>query len=113
MSFTDFITPINGILVPIENIPDPVFAGKMVGDGIGIDPTDNILRSPVDGEVIQIHSSLHAITLRADSDGTEILMHIGIDTVKLKGEGFKANVAIGDKVKVGHKLIEFDIRKFV
>ena len=109
MSFTNFIAPINGVIIPIEHIPDPVFAGKMVGDGLGIDPTDNILRAPVDGEVIQIHSSLHAITLRADSDGTEILMHIGIDTVKLKGEGFHASVCVGDKVKVGDKLIEFDI----
>ena len=108
-NFCNFVSPLSGILVPIESIPDPVFAGKMVGDGIGIDPTDNMLRAPIDGEVIQIHSSLHAITIRSDIDGTEILMHIGIDTVKLKGEGFSAKVKVGDKVKTGQDLIEFDM----
>jgi phosphoenolpyruvate-protein phosphotransferase len=108
-NFCNFVSPLSGILVPIDSIPDPVFAGKMVGDGVGIDPTDNMLRAPIDGEVIQIHSSLHAITIRSDIDGTEILMHIGIDTVKLKGEGFKAKVKVGDKVQTGQDLIEFDM----
>jgi phosphoenolpyruvate-protein phosphotransferase len=108
-NFCNFVSPLSGILVPIDSIPDPVFAGKMVGDGVGLDPTDNMLRAPIDGEVIQIHSSLHAITIRSDIDGTEILMHIGIDTVKLKGEGFKAKVKVGDKVQTGQDLIEFDM----
>lgn len=100
--------PLSGYLLPIETVPDPVFAQKMVGDGISIDPTSNVLRSPCAGEVVQLHPSHHAITIRA-TDGIEILMHIGLDTVELRGKGFDPKVQVGDRVQTGDDLIEFDI----
>lgn len=100
--------PISGFTIPLELVPDQVFAEKMVGEGIGIEPTDSILFSPVDGQVEFIHPSKHAVTLKT-YDQTEILIHIGIDTVQLKGEGFKSFIKNGDSVKQGDKLIEFDM----
>lgn len=99
--------PLSGYLVPLEQVPDPVFAQKMVGDGISIDPTDRILYAPCDGEVIQLHPANHAVTLRTP-EGLEVLMHIGLDTVGLKGVGFLPRIKLGDRVKVGAPLIEFD-----
>jgi len=101
------ISPLSGLKIFLSQVPDPVFAQKMVGDGMAIDPTDNILRSPIDGEVVQLHPSRHAITISAKS-GQQVLMHIGIDTVNLKGEGFAAKVKVGDYVTCGQPLIEFD-----
>ena len=100
--------PLSGYLLPIELVPDPVFAQKMVGDGISIDPTSTVLQAPCDGEVIQIHPSHHAVTVKT-ADGIEILMHIGLDTVELRGEGFTPRVQLGDRVSAGDALIEFDI----
>lgn len=98
--------PISGQIIPLSQVPDPVFAQKMVGDGVAIDPIDNVLRSPIDGEVIQLHPSHHAISVTAD--GVTILMHIGLETVSLKGQGFTPKVKLGAKVKTGEPLIEFD-----
>jgi phosphocarrier protein FPr len=89
-------------------VPDPVFAQKMVGDGISIDPSDSLLLAACDGEVIALHAAGHAVTLRT-AQGIELLMHIGIDTVNLKGEGFRPRVKIGDRVRAGTPLIEFDL----
>jgi phosphocarrier protein FPr len=100
------VAPISGQLIPLSQVPDPVFAQKMVGDGIAIDPTENVLRSPIAGEVIQLHPSHHAISVSAQ--GVTILMHIGIDTVALKGKGFSPKVMVGDNVACGDTLIEFD-----
>lgn len=101
------IAPLSGLKIDLAQVPDPVFAQKMVGDGAAIDPTDQILRSPIDGKVVQLHASHHAITIAA-SNGQEVLMHIGIDTVKLKGQGFTPKVRQGETVKAGQPLIEFD-----
>ncbi len=94
--------------MPIDAVPDPVFAQKMVGDGVSLDPISSSLLAPCDGRVVQLHSAGHAVTLLADQ-GVEILMHIGLDTVHLKGQGFTARAAVGDNVKVGHPLIDFDV----
>lgn len=102
------VSPLTGVAVPIEHAPDPVFAQKMVGDGISIDPLEGVLVSPCDGEVVQLHESQHAITIRSE-DGIDILIHIGIDTVTMKGHGFTPLVEIGDHVQVGQVLIEFDL----
>ena len=102
------VAPLSGFLLPIEQVPDPVFAQKMVGDGISIDPTSTVLVAPCEGEVIQIHPSLHAVTLKT-AEGIELLMHIGLDTVELRGEGFTPKVQLGDRVTTGTPLIEFDI----
>jgi phosphocarrier protein FPr len=78
--------PLDGIIYPIEQVPDPVFSQKMVGDGLSIDPPTHTLLAPLDGIVTQLHNALHAITL-THSSGLEVMMHIGLDTVALKRRG--------------------------
>lgn len=102
--------PIDGIMFPLENVPDPVFSQKMVGDGVSIDPTSNTLVAPCDGTVIDLQGGGHAITLRS-SDGLEVLMHIGLETVNLGGAGFEPLVSQGDDVRQGQELIRFDLDK--
>ena len=102
--------PLTGVLVPIEQVPDPVFAQKMVGEGISIDPLSDRLLAPCDGEVIHLHPASHAVTIRALGD-LEVLLHIGLDTVKMRGEGFTAHVTVGDQVRVGDDLVSFDLDK--
>jgi phosphocarrier protein FPr len=102
------LAPVSGPLIPIEQVPDPVFAQKMVGDGISIDPLNNELLAPCSGEIIHLHPAMHAVTL-STGNGLEILLHIGVDTVELKGEGFEALVEEGDLVDAGSPLIRFDL----
>src|SRR6478672_2618459 len=99
--------PLSGVVWPLERIPDPVFAQKLVGDGLSIDPTNETLRAPCAGEVIHLHGAGHAVALRCR--GVEVMMHIGIDTVTLKGAGFRPRVKVGDKVETGAPLIDFDL----
>lgn len=101
------LAPLSGKLVPIEESPDPVFAQKMVGDGVAIDPTGSVVVAPCAGTITQMMDSMHAVAVKADN-GVEILIHVGIDTVMLKGEGFESRVALGDKVIAGQPLISFD-----
>src|SRR5258708_18474364 len=101
------LAPLSGPLLPIEQVPDPVFSQKMVGDGVSIDPISDRLCSPCDGRVVQIHSAGHAVTL-APLPGLEVLIHIGLDTVTLKGEGFRPRVKAGQAITAGQTLIEFD-----
>lgn len=100
--------PINGKVLDITEVPDPVFSQKMMGEGIAIDPTDGQVVSPIDGEVVQVFPTKHAVGLKTKS-GLEILIHIGLETVALNGEGFESFVQAGDKVKRGDKLISFDL----
>src|SRR6516225_4137359 len=104
----DVAAPLSGIVVPLESVPDPVFAQKIVGDGVSIDPTSSELLAPVAGEIVQLHGAHHALTLRTDG-GLEVLVHIGIDTVLLRGEGFTPLVALGQRVARGQPLIRFDL----
>lgn len=108
MSTLRLLAPLSGQVWPLERIPDPVFAQKLVGDGLSIDPTDATLRAPCAGEVMHLHAAAHALTLKA-AGGVEVLMHIGIDTVALKGAGFTPRVKVGDKVEAGAPLIDFDL----
>lgn len=108
MSKLQLLAPLSGQVWPLERIPDPVFSQKLVGDGLSIDPIDNVLLAPCAGEVSTVHAAGHAVTLRT-AEGAEILLHIGIDTVSLKGEGFRPRVRAGDKVTAGAPLIEFDL----
>jgi len=98
----------NGRVVPIEAVPDPVFAGRLLGDGVAIDPADGVLRAPCDGRVVLLHACQHACTLET-AQGVRLLLHVGLDTVLLKGEGFVARVAEGERVRAGQALIEFDL----
>ena len=100
--------PLAGWVIPLDDVPDPVFAGRVLGDGVAIDPFESTLRAPCDGVVTTLHRAHHAITLHAEA-GFDILMHIGLDTVALKGEGFTAHVAEGQAVKAGEALISFDM----
>src|SRR6187549_673326 len=102
------MSPLSGQIWPLERVPDPVFAQKMVGDGLSVDPTDALLVAGCDGEVIALHAAGHAVTLRT-SEGLEVLMHSGSDTVTLKGEGFQPRVKVGDRVRAGDPLIAFDL----
>lgn len=100
--------PIEGRVKKLEEVDDTTFASKVMGDGLAIKPNKGLLRSPEDAEVTAVFDSGHAICLKCDN-GMEVLIHIGIDTVNLKGEGFKVLVEVVSKVKKGDKLIEFDL----
>jgi multiphosphoryl transfer protein len=101
------LAPFTGPMVPLADVPDPVFADGMFGDGIGIDPLEGVLLAPCDGVITHLARTHHAVTLRT-SQGAEILVHIGIDTVELAGKGFTPKVEQGASVRAGQVLIEFD-----
>lgn len=98
-----------GVCVDLEEVPDEVFAGRMLGDGVAIIPSENEVKSPVDGTIVQVFDTLHAYSIKSD-DGLEILVHIGINTVELKGEGFTKRVSDGDRVRAGDTLCDADIK---
>ena len=100
-------SPFQGVLKPITEAPDEAFASKAMGDGYLVLPEDGSVVAQEDGEVMFVFPSKHAIGLKA-ADGTEYLLHIGVDTVKLNGEGFNVFVSDGQKIKKGEKLMEFD-----
>ncbi len=101
------LSPVDGDLVLLEDVPDPVFSQKMMGDGIAVNPVTNVVAAPVQGKVVQVFPTKHAVGIQAEN-GAEILIHIGLDTVNLEGEGFVSHVKEGDTVKPGDKLITFD-----
>jgi sugar PTS system EIIA component len=102
------VAPLTGKIVSIEEVPDPTFSQKMMGDGIAIEPTEGVVVSPVDGEIVQFFHTKHAIGIQSES-GAEILIHVGLETVNMNGEGFEGHVNVGDKVKAGDKLLSFDL----
>ena|SRR5690554_3143643 len=104
----EILAPVNGKIIPITEVPDPVFSEKMMGEGIAFIPVDGKFCSPVNGKVIQVFPTKHAIGIVAD-DGTEILIHIGLETVALKGEGFTTAVEVGEKVVAGQLLVDVDL----
>lgn len=103
-----FVSPIKGEVKPLSEVPDAVFSQKMMGDGFAIIPSEGTIVSPVDGTIVTFFPTKHAIGIQADS-GREILIHVGIDTVKLDGEGFEALVAQGDHVEAGQPLLKVDL----
>ena len=100
--------PLAGWSTPLDEVPDAVFASRMMGDGIAVDPTAGTLHTPCDGELVLVAPSRHAVTLRT-AGGCQILMHVGIDTVNLKGEGFTLAAAQGARVRTGDVLLTFDL----
>jgi len=101
-------SPLDGVVIPLDKVPDSVFAERMMGDGLAIHPLSDTLLAPCDGVVTALHAAGHAVTLRCDA-GVDILLHIGIETVALNGEGFAAQVREGERVTVGTPLIAFDL----
>ncbi|KGX93792.1 PTS glucose transporter subunit IIA [Pontibacillus halophilus JSM 076056 = DSM 19796] len=102
------VAPLTGKILDLEEVPDPVFSQKMMGEGLAIEPTSGEVVSPVKGEIVQLFPTKHAIGIKTDS-GLEILVHIGLETVSMNGEGFEGHVEVGNKVKPGDKLITFDL----
>ena len=104
----EILAPLSGEIVDIEDVPDVVFAEKIVGDGVAIKPTGNKMVAPVDGVIGKIFETNHAFSIESDN-GIEMFVHFGIDTVELKGEGFKRVAEEGQNVKAGDTIIELDL----
>lgn len=107
-NFIELEAPLIGKLISIEEVPDEVFAGKMVGDGVAIEPVEGKVVSPVDGEIIQVFPTKHAIGIKSNN-GIEILIHVGLETVSLEGKSFETHINVGDKVKKGQLILTFDL----
>ena len=107
MSSLSLVAPVSGVFVALEKVADPVFAEKIMGDGFAIEPSSNELIAPCDGVISQIAGALHALSLTAEN-GAEILLHIGLDTVQLKGQSFSTLVKVGDEVKQGQLIAQID-----
>ena len=102
--------PIQGTIVPRNEIPDDTFAAGVLGNGVGIDPEEGVVVAPFDGEISSVTDTKHAIGITGPAD-MEVLIHVGVDTVNMKGDGFELLVEEGQKVKAGQKLMTFDIAK--
>ncbi|MBG9811501.1 PTS glucose transporter subunit IIA [Bacillus endophyticus] len=102
--------PLTGRIFSLENVPDPVFSQKMMGEGFAIEPTNGEVIAPIDGEIVQLFHTKHAIGLKTEN-GAEIIIHVGLETVAMEGEGFTAHVKEGSKVKKGDKLLTVDLGK--
>ena len=103
-------SPMTGTVIPLSEVPDEAFAGKMMGDGAAVIPDDEYVYAPADGTVTFVFPTKHAVGFRTDG-GHEMLLHVGIDTVSLSGDGFEAFVHDGDHVRTGDKLLKADIQK--
>lgn len=101
-------SPVAGTVQALESVDDPVFAEGTMGDGAAVIPTEGKLYAPVSGKVIALFPTGHALGIQS-VDGMEVLLHIGIDTVELKGEGFSPKIAVEDEVKAGQLLVDFDL----
>jgi phosphoenolpyruvate-protein phosphotransferase len=108
MSILQILAPCDGWCGTLDEVPDPVFAGRMLGDGVAIDPTSGILVAPCAGEIVTLPASAHAVSIRT-AQGIDVLVHIGVDTVHLGGRGFEARVRPGASVRAGDELIRFDL----
>jgi phosphocarrier protein FPr/phosphocarrier protein len=108
MSALELLAPFAAWAAPLDEVPDPAFAERMLGDGLALDPLEGIVRAPCDGVVAAVAPTGHSVTLRA-ANGAEILIHIGVDTVTLGGAGFAASVAEGARVRAGETLLTFDL----
>ncbi|AKO91749.1 PTS sugar transporter subunit IIA [Priestia filamentosa] len=102
--------PLTGRIFSLENVPDPVFSQKMMGEGFAIEPTNGEVVAPIDGEIVQLFHTKHAIGLKTEN-GAEIIIHVGLETVAMEGDGFTAHVKEGSKVKKGDKLLTVDLEK--
>lgn len=104
----ELLAPLDGLAVPLSTVPDPVFAGLMMGDGLAIEPLSSTLLAPFDGVITNLARSHHALSLRNDL-GAEVLIHVGVDTVRLEGQGFTPRVEQGNRVRRGQPLLDIDL----
>lgn len=102
--------PVSGAVIPSEQIPDETFATGVLGKGVGIQPADGVIAAPFDGEISTVADTRHAVGITSP-DGMEVLIHVGVDTVAMNGDGFTALVQEGQKVKAGETLLTFDQTK--
>lgn len=102
--------PMEGDIIPLEQVADPVFSEKMMGDGIAIQPINGTVVAPAKGTIVQVAPTKHAIGIRTE-DGAEILIHVGLDTVDLLGKPFIVHINVGDHVDVGHPLLTADLEQ--
>ena len=107
MAEIDVLAPLDGTVVELENVPDEVFAQKMVGDGLAIDPSGAIAVAPVSGTLVKLFPGGHAFGI-ATGDGVELIVHLGLDTIELKGEGFEKLAVEGQVVHAGTPIVRFD-----
>lgn len=108
---TNFVAPFDGRIMPIEEVPDPVFSEKAMGDGFAIEMQTGEVYSPVNGEVIALFPTGHAIGIKSE-DRNQYLIHLGLNTVNFKGEGFTTLVEVGQKVKQGELISKVDLEFF-
>lgn len=99
--------PVNGDVLPLTDVNDYLFNKKIIGDGVAVNPKDNFIYAPVDGEIILVYESKHAIAIKTE-EGLQVLIHVGIDSVKLEGRGIASYVKVGETVKRGDKILFFD-----
>ena len=102
--------PVKGKAVPLSVVGDPTFAQEMLGKGMAVIPSEGKIYAPADGEIGMVFDTLHAVSLTTDF-GAEVLIHVGLDTVKMNGDGFTGHVKAGDHVKKGDLLLEVDLDK--
>lgn len=102
--------PVEGKAVPLSEVSDPTFGQEILGKGVAVIPSVGRVVAPIDGEVALVFETKHAISIVSE-EGVELLIHVGLDTIALKGEHFKTHVKVGDNVKKGDLLSEFDIEK--
>ena len=105
------LLPISGKVAALTEVNDYLFNKKIMGEGAAVMPKDNYVYSPVDGEIVLVYDAKHAIAIQTE-EGLQILIHVGIDSVKLEGRGFASYVKVGDKVNAGDKILFFD-REYV
>lgn len=104
----DIFSPVDGDIIPLDDVEDEVFSQKMLGDGVAVKPSKGVIVSPCNGKVIQVFPRKHAIGIKT-KEGIELLIHIGLDTVELKGEGFEQLINEGEEVKIGDRLLNVDL----
>ncbi|QAS53200.1 PTS sugar transporter subunit IIA [Halobacillus litoralis] len=102
------VAPVSGKVVSLDEVDDPVFSQRMMGDGVAVEPTDGKVVAPVSGEIVQLFPTNHAVGVKTKS-GVEVLVHIGLETVSMEGEGFEGHVKTGDHVNAGDRLVTFDM----
>ena len=103
-------SPVKGKAIPLKEVSDPTFAEEILGKGAAVIPSEGRIYAPADGEIGMVFETLHAVSMTTDS-GAEVLIHVGLDTVQMNGEGFTGHVKAGDHVKKGDLLLEVDLEK--